>query len=95
MPNAGKSTLLRALAAAPSRSAVVAYPFMTLNPIIVIVHIAEDGSLVGDSDGDVVGVFHDEMAVEERREPEQKLMASNAYADMAARNPVLPTYYSR
>ena len=80
-------------AAARARSAVVAYPFTTLNTVVGIVRVAQDGSLVGD--GDVVGVFYDETAVEERREPEQELMASEAYADMAARNPVLPTYYSR
>ena len=86
--------MLRALAAGRARSAVVTWcAFTTLNPVVGIVRVAQDGSLVGD--GDVVGIFYDETTVEERREPEQELMASDAYADMAARNPVLPTYYSR
>jgi GTP-binding protein len=83
-PNAGKSTLLRALTAGRARSAVAGYAFTTLNPVVGVVRVAEDGSLIG---GDVDGALYDETAVEEGRERE--LMASGAYADMPTRNQIL------
>jgi GTP-binding protein len=71
--------LLRALAAGRARSAVVTWcAFTTLNPVVGVVRVSEDGSLV--ADGDVDGVFYDETAVEERRE--RGLIVSGAYADM-------------
>jgi GTP-binding protein len=87
-PNAGKSTLLRALTAGRAQSAVAGYAFTTLNPVVGVVRIAEDGSVVGGSgDGDVEGAVYGETAVEKQRERE--LMESGAYADKLTRNQVL------
>jgi len=86
-PNAGKSTLLRALTAGRARSAVAGYAFTTLNPVVGVVRVKDDGTLVGGSDGD--SAVYDETTIEKQRERE--LLESGAYADMSTRNPILHT----
>lgn len=81
MPNAGKSTLLRALTAGRARTEVAGYAFTTLNPVVAVVRVRDDGNFEGWDDGATV---YDETSVEEARERE--LMDSGAYADAPTRN---------
>jgi len=83
-PNAGKSTLLRALTAGRARSTVAGYAFTTLNPVVGVVRVAEDGSVFGGEDGEGPGVVYGETVDERRRERE--LMESGAFADLPTRN---------
>jgi GTP-binding protein len=83
-PNVGKSTLLRALTAGRARSTVAGYAFTTLNPVVGVVRVSEDGSVFGGEDGEGPGVVYDETVVERRRERE--LMESGAFADLPTRN---------
>ncbi|KZT63432.1 GTP-binding protein Obg/CgtA [Daedalea quercina L-15889] len=79
MPNAGKSTLLRALTGGRARTEVAGYAFTTLNPIIAVIRVADDGSFHG-----VDGAVYDETWVETRREKE--LMEAGAFAHVLTRN---------
>jgi GTP-binding protein len=81
MPNAGKSTLLRALTGGRARTEVAGYAFTTLNPVVAVVRVADDGTFEGEKQEHVV---YEETLIEEQRERE--LMESGAYAGALTRN---------
>jgi GTP-binding protein len=75
------------LTAGRARSTIAGYAFTTLNPVVGVVRVAEDGSVLGGEDGlasDEGDVVYDETVVERRRERE--LMESGAFADLPTRN---------
>ncbi|KAG2121271.1 GTP-binding protein Obg CgtA [Suillus clintonianus] len=70
MPNAGKSTLLRALTGGRAKTEVAGYAFTTLNPIVGVIRVAEDGTFEGALHGE--NVF-EETAIEEERLRQREL----------------------
>ncbi|KAK7017559.1 GTPase of the mitochondrial inner membrane that associates with the large ribosomal subunit [Paramarasmius palmivorus] len=66
VPNAGKSTLVRALTGGRSRTTVAGYEFTTLNPVVGVVRVSEDGTLMGGEPGVI-----EETRVEEEKEKQR------------------------
>ncbi|KAJ3792822.1 hypothetical protein GGU11DRAFT_802004 [Lentinula aff. detonsa] len=81
IPNAGKSTLLRALTGGRAQTEVAGYAFTTLNPVIGVVRVAADGSFEG---GLSEGMVHEETLIEEAQK--QTKMEEGAFADALTRN---------
>ncbi|KAI6163538.1 GTPase [Pisolithus thermaeus] len=71
VPNAGESTLLRALTGGRAKTEVASCAFTTLNPVVGVIRVADDGTFEGELRG--LKVF-EETAIEEERELERQLV---------------------
>ncbi|KAG7095774.1 hypothetical protein E1B28_006479 [Marasmius oreades] len=77
MPNAGKSTFLRSVTGGRAKTEVAGYAFTTLNPVVGVVRIADDGTFEGSLSQHVV---HEETSVEEAIAQEKLEKGELAYS---------------
>ncbi|KLO15504.1 GTP-binding protein Obg/CgtA [Schizopora paradoxa] len=85
-PNAGKSTLLRALTAGGAQTEIAGYAFTTLNPTVAVVRMTDDGRIVNSVDEELV---FEETIVEEQLIEER--MRRGELANALTRNQILLT----
>ncbi|KAH9936703.1 GTP-binding protein Obg/CgtA [Amylocystis lapponica] len=78
--NRSPNTLLRALSGGRAKTEVAGYAFTTLNPVVAVVRVSDDGRF----EGSVEGAVYDETRVEEQRA--RALMESGTLAAATTRN---------
>ena len=67
-PNAGKSTLLRALTRGRSQTEVASYAFTTVNPVVGVVRMDGNGGLLGGSEDETTVIEETKVEAQQFRE---------------------------